>query len=67
MFSVFLPNTYQVYWNISAEKFRDKMNTEFKRFWTEQRKEKAKSLNLTPVQVITLASIVHKESVKKSE
>jgi UPF0755 protein len=67
VFSVFLPNTYQVYWNISAEKFRDKMNSEFKRFWTEQRKEKAKALNLSPVQVITLASIVHKESVKKSE
>lgn len=67
VFAMFLPNTYEVYWNISAEKFRDKMLGEYKRFWTEERIAKADALNLTPVQVITLASIVHKETVKKSE
>ncbi|MFM2213282.1 MAG: Endolytic murein transglycosylase [Bacteroidota bacterium] len=67
VFAMFLPNTYEVYWNISAEKFRDKMLNEYNRFWTKERIGKASDLNLTPVQVIALASIVHKETVKKSE
>jgi len=67
VFAMFLPNTYEVYWNISAEKFRDKMLKEYNRFWTKERIEKASNLDLTPVQVIALASIVHKETVKKSE
>jgi UPF0755 protein len=67
VFAMFLPNTYEVYWNISADKFREKMLDEYNRFWTKERIAKATALNLTPVQVITMASIVHKESVKKSE
>jgi len=67
VFAMFLPNTYEVYWNISAEKFRGRMLDEYNRFWTKERLAKASALNLTPVQVITVASIVHKESVKKSE
>jgi UPF0755 protein len=67
VFSMFLPNTYEFYWNISAEKFRDKMLDEYNKFWTKERITKATDLNLTPVQAITLASIVHKETVKKSE
>jgi UPF0755 protein len=67
VFAMFLPNTYEVYWNITAEKFRNKMLDEYNRFWTKGRIAKATALNLTPVQVITVASIVHKESVKKSE
>ena len=65
--AMFLPNTYEVYWNISPEKFRIKMLKEYQLFWTKERLLKARSLNLTPTQIITLASIVHKESVKKSE
>ena len=67
IFAMFLPNTYEVYWDISAEKFRTKMLNQYNRFWTKERIAKATALNLTPVQVITIASIVHKESVKKSE
>ncbi len=67
VFAMFLPNTYEFYWNISAEKFRDKMLDEYNKFWTKERITKATELNLTPVQAITLASIVHKETVKKSE
>ncbi|MFN3753537.1 endolytic transglycosylase MltG [Flavobacterium sp.] len=67
VFAMFLPNTYEFYWNISAEKFRDKMLDEYNKFWTKERIAKATEINLTPVQVITLASIVHKETVKKSE
>jgi len=65
--AMFLPNTYEVYWNISAEKFRDKMLKEYNRFWSKERISKAEALQLTPVEVMTMASIVHKESVKKSE
>lgn len=64
---MFIPNTYQFKWNTSAEKFRDKMLNEFQNFWTEERKAKAKALGLTPIEVITLASIVHKETVKIDE
>lgn len=66
VFAMFLPNTYEFYWNVSAEKFRDKMLEEYNRFWTKERLAKAAELNMTPVQVITLASIVHKETVKKA-
>lgn len=67
VFAMFIPNSYEFYWNISAEKFRDKMISEYKKFWTKERLIKAKRLNMTPVEVITLASIVHKESVKADE
>jgi UPF0755 protein len=67
VFAMFIPNSYEFYWNISAEKFRDKMISEYKKFWTKERLIKARRLNMTPVEVITLASIVHKESVKADE
>jgi UPF0755 protein len=67
VFSVFIPNTYEVYWNISAEKFRDKMIKEYHNFWNKERIAKAAKQGLTPVEATILASIVHKESVKKDE
>ncbi|TDX12157.1 endolytic transglycosylase MltG [Flavobacterium sp. S87F.05.LMB.W.Kidney.N] len=67
VFAMFIPNTYEIYWNTSAEKFRDKMIKEYNNFWTADRIAKAKAQGLTPVQATILASIVHKESVKKDE
>lgn len=67
VFAMFIPNTYEVYWNTSAEKFRDKMIKEYHNFWTDERIAKAKAQGLTPVEATILASIVHKESVKKDE
>jgi UPF0755 protein len=64
---VFIPNTYDIYWNTSAEKFRDKMIKEYRNFWNEERTAKAVAQGLTPIQATILASIVHKESVKKDE
>ena len=64
---MFIPNTYEVYWNISAEKFRDKMIKEYRNFWNKERTEKAAKQGLTPIEATILASIVHKESVKKDE
>ena len=60
--SLFIPNTYEFYWNTSADQFFKRMKKEYDRFWSEQRREKAASLNLTPVQVISLASIVEEET-----
>lgn len=67
VFTMFLPNTYELYWNTSAEKFRDKMLEEYQKFWSKERLSEAENLNLTPAQVTTLASIVHKETVKADE
>jgi UPF0755 protein len=64
---MFIPNTYDIYWNTSAEKFRDKMIKEYNKFWNKERTAKAAAQGLTPIQATILASIVHKESVKKDE
>jgi UPF0755 protein len=65
--AMFIPNTYEVKWNLSADDFRDKMANEYKKFWNEERIAKAKQQNMTPVQAMTLAAIVHKETVKQDE
>lgn len=65
--TMFIPNTYEIFWNTSADKFRDKMIKEYRNFWNEERVEKAKKQGLTPIEATILASIVHKESVKKDE
>ncbi len=63
----FLPNTYEFYWNFSPESILKRMKREFDCFWTESRKNKAAKLELTPIEVITLASMVEKETVQKEE
>ncbi len=66
-FAMFIPDTYQMYWNATAEKFIERMYDCYKDFWTESRLNKAKTLNLTPLQVSTLASIVQCEQSSKKE
>ncbi len=65
--SLYIPNTYEFYWNSSAETFRNKMKTEYERFWNESRLQKAKTLNLSKEQVMSLAAIVQKETAKVDE
>ncbi len=65
--SIFIPNTYEFWWNTSANKFVKRMYSEYKRFWTEDRKEKASKLNLSPEEVTTLASIVDEETLFNDE
>jgi UPF0755 protein len=65
--TMFIPNTYELYWNTTAVKFRDKMIKEYRNFWSDERIAKAKAQGLTPIEATILASIVHKESVKKDE
>jgi UPF0755 protein len=64
---MFIPNTYEFYWNTTADKFRDKMIKEYRNFWNKERVAKAEQQGLTPVEATILSSIVHKESVKKDE
>jgi len=67
VFGMFLPNTHEVYWNTTALKFRGKMLDAYKAYWTPARVAAAKAQGLSPIEAITLASIVHKETVKKAE
>lgn len=64
---MYIPNSYEFFWNTSAEQFRDRMLKEYNRFWSEARLNKAKTQNLTPNQVMVLASIVQKETAKADE
>ncbi len=65
--SLYIPNTYEFYWNTSAEGFRDRMRKEYERFWNDSRMEKAAKLNLSPEQVTALAAIVQKETARIDE
>lgn len=65
--TLYIPNTYEFYWNSSAETFRNRMKTEYERFWNESRTQKAKKLNLTKTEVMALAAIVQKETAKVAE
>jgi UPF0755 protein len=65
--SMFIPNTYEFYWNTSAKKLFDRMHDEYQKFWNEERIQKAKSLGLTPVQVSIMASIVEAETQQRTE
>lgn len=64
---LFIPNTYDLYWTVGAEKFLARMYDEYQKFWTEERREKAKLLGLTYKEVSVLASIVEEETHKDDE
>ena len=61
---LFLPNTYELYWNTDAEEFVSRMFQEYRKFWNEERRNKAKLRSLSPEEVSILASIVDKETNK---
>ena len=65
--AMYLPNSYEFFWNTSANAFTDRMLKEYQRFWTNEKINKAKQINLTPNQVITFASIVYEESKQPKE
>lgn len=64
---MFIPNTYQVYFNVVPDELVERMNNEYKLFWTDERKAKAIAIGLTPIEVSILASIVQAETVKEDE
>lgn len=66
--SMFIPNTYELYWSSTADQFVGRMKSEYDRFWAKESRQKAlKKLNMTPQQVSILASIIIEESKAKQE
>jgi UPF0755 protein len=65
--SIFIPNTYELYWNTDGSQFVHRMHQEYLHFWSIDKKKKAKDLGLTPVEISTLASIVEAETKKSDE
>ena len=65
--SMYIPNSYEFFWNVEPNEFREKMLEEYNKFWNQDRTEKAKKIGLSKLEVISLASIVQKESVKLDE
>ena len=65
--SMFIPNTYEMYWNIGLESFLNRMKKECDAFWTAERQEKADRTGLTREEVITLASIIDEETANNAE
>ncbi|MDR1344698.1 MAG: endolytic transglycosylase MltG [Tannerellaceae bacterium] len=65
--ALFIPDTYEVYWNISVEHFLQRMKREYDAFWTDERRAKAAAIPLTPVETAILASIVEEETAAVAE
>ena len=65
--TLFVPNTYEVYWNISVEELMQRLSKEYNSYWNNERREKATAQGLTPIEVATLASIVDEETSVNSE
>ena len=65
--ALFIPNTYDIYWNVTVDKLLDRMQKENKAFWNTERTKKAQAMKLTPIEVTTLASIVDEETANNGE
>ncbi len=65
--TMFIPNTYQFYWNTSSDRFFAKMNKEYKKFWNKKRQNKAKSLKMSKLEISILASIVQAEQSRHND
>lgn len=64
---VFLPNTYEVYWNTTTDRLMRRMKKEYDAFWTPERRSQAREAGLSPTEVITLASIIDEETANDAE
>lgn len=65
--ALFIPNTYEVYWDITLEGLIHRMQKENEAFWNDEREKKAKALNLSHEEICTLASIVDEETANDAE
>ena len=65
--AMFIPNTYELYWTASPDKFMKRMKKEYEKFWNEERRKKAEEIDFTPFEVSILASIIEKETNKNDE
>lgn len=64
---MFIPNTYQIYWDITAKDFIAKMAGEYRKFWNDERKAKSGRAGLSPMDVTILASIIEEETLRPEE
>jgi UPF0755 protein len=64
---IFIPNTYDIYWNVSLDKLLNRMQKENKKFWNFEREQKAKAMQLNEIQVYTMASIIDEETANDGE
>ena len=53
--SMFLPDTYEIYWNISTENLFKKMNIEYNKFWNKKREDKLNKLNINKVEILIIS------------
>lgn len=65
--AMFIPNTYEFYWNTSAELFLEKMHGEYKKFWNDNRMNKCTRIGMSQIEVSILASIIEEETQKNGE
>lgn len=65
--AMFIPNTYEVYWDTTIQKLLDRMNKEHNKFWNKQKLDKAKEIGLSPIEITILASIVDEETTSNEE
>ena len=67
VFVLFIPNTYEIFWNTSARQLITKMSQEQKAFWNRKRQVRLDSISMNIQQVVTIASIIEKETNKDDE
>lgn len=65
--AMFIPNTYEIYWDINLNSFLQRMKTEYNNFWTDKRMSRSREIGLTPIEVSILASIVEEECTYAAE
>lgn len=63
----FIPNTYEVYWNISPKELLERLHREYQKFWNKKRIEQASKIGFSPIEIAVLASIVDEETNKNDE
>jgi UPF0755 protein len=65
--AIFLPDTYQTYWNVSPKRLMQRLWSEYKKFWNEERQQACAALKLTPLQAVILCSIAEEETADRQE
>lgn len=65
--ALFVPNTYDIYWNVGLDRLMERMEKENQKFWNDERRGKAEAMAMTPVEVATMASIIDEETANNAE
>ena len=65
--ALFVPNTYDIYWNVGLDRLMERMEKENQKFWNDERRGKDEAMGMTPVEVATMASIIDEETANNAE